>query len=178
MVHLEKQKDSSCAHEYALTVSNRFEVLDALKNPVELWDTFKRETLEAARGCLRSRVGFASAETLNSIVKSFAARPAGSRDQYRALSRWTRTLLRRDNERYFRRLAEDVDGYLNANDLKPAYRALKKHHSKSKCRVSSIRKADGCLVSDTDGQMVRWAEYSEQFFKVNPLSGRLQTTGL
>ena len=33
--HLEKQ-DSSCAHEYAVTVSNWFEVLDPLENPVEL----------------------------------------------------------------------------------------------------------------------------------------------
>ena len=44
--------------------------------------------------------------------------------------------------------------------------------------MSAIRTADGCLVSDADGQMVCWAEYFEQLFKVNPLSGRLQTTGL
>ena len=37
---------------YAVTVSNQFEVLDALEDPVELWDTFKHETLEAARGCV------------------------------------------------------------------------------------------------------------------------------
>ena len=45
-------------------------------------------------------------------------------------------------------------------------------------RVSAIRTADGCFVSDADGQMARWAEYFEQLFKVNPPSGRLQTTGL
>ena len=91
MFHLEKLKDSSCAHEYVVTVSNRFEVLDALEEPVDLWDTFKREILEAARGCVgrrpRSQDRFASAETLDSIEKSCTARLAGSRDQYRALSR-------------------------------------------------------------------------------------------
>ena len=95
--HLEK------LNENAVTVSNRFEVLDLLEDPVDLWDTFKRETLEAARGCVgwrpRSQGGLASAETLDSIEKSRAARLAGSRDQYRALSRRTRTLLRRDKER-------------------------------------------------------------------------------
>ena len=33
---LEKLKDLSSAHEYAVTVSNRFEVLGALENPVQL----------------------------------------------------------------------------------------------------------------------------------------------
>ena len=67
-----------------------------------------------------SRSGFTSVETLQSIEKSLTARLAGDHDQYRALSRWTRTLLRRDKERYGRGLAEDVESHLNANDLRPA----------------------------------------------------------
>ncbi|KAG0712588.1 Craniofacial development protein 2 [Chionoecetes opilio] len=43
--HLEKLKDLTCAHEYAVAVSNRFDVLGALGDPVEPWDIFKRETL-------------------------------------------------------------------------------------------------------------------------------------
>ena len=70
-------------------------------------------------------------ETLDSIVRSCAARLTGNQDQYGALSRRTRTLLRRDKERYVRSLMEDVEGYLNANDLKLAYRTLKKLCSKS-----------------------------------------------
>ena len=64
MFHLEKLKDLRSADKYTVIVSNRFEVLDAF-DPVELLDTYKRETLEAAKGCigrhLRSQVGFASA---------------------------------------------------------------------------------------------------------------------
>ncbi len=71
MFHLEKLKDLSCAHEYAVTVSNRFNVLGTLGDTVELWDTFNRETLEAAKECTgerpRSRCGFASEETLENI---------------------------------------------------------------------------------------------------------------
>ena len=180
--HLERLKDLTCAQEYAVAVSNRFEVLDTLEDPVELWDTFKRETLEAAKGCIgerpRSRGGFASRETLDSIEESRAARLAGNRDQYRTLSRRTRAFLRRDKERYVRGLAEDVECHLNANDLRPAYRALKKLRSKSTSQVSAIRTADGRLVSDADGQMARWAEYFEQLFTVDPPSGQLQTAGL
>ena len=50
--------------EYGVTVPNRFGVLDTLEDPEELWDTFKRETLEAAKECIgqhpRSRSGFTS----------------------------------------------------------------------------------------------------------------------
>ena len=51
--HLEKLKDLTCAHEYAVTVSNRFGVLDTLEDPEELWHTFKLGTLEAAKECIR-----------------------------------------------------------------------------------------------------------------------------
>ncbi|KAG0724898.1 Transposon TX1 uncharacterized protein [Chionoecetes opilio] len=79
---------------------------------------------------------------------------------------------------YVRSLAEDVEGHLNANDLRPAYRALKKLRSKSPSRASAIRTADGRLVSDMDGQMARWAEYFGQLFTVDPPSEQLHTTGL
>ena len=51
MFHLEKLKDLTGAQEYAVTVSYRFGVFDTLEDPEELWDTFKRETLEAAKEC-------------------------------------------------------------------------------------------------------------------------------
>ncbi len=67
-----------------MAVSNRFEVLTALEDPVELWDTFKRETLQAAKECIgerpRLRCGFASVETLEHIEESRAARLAWDRD--------------------------------------------------------------------------------------------------
>ena len=182
MFHLEKLKDLTCAQEYAVTVSNRFGALDTLEDHEELWETFKRETLEAAKECIgerpRSRNRFTSVETVERIDESRAARLAGDHDQYRALSCRTRILLRKDEERYVRGLAEDVECHLNANDLRPAYQALKKVHSKSTSQVSAIRTADGCLVSDADKQMARWAGYFEQLFTVDPPSGQLRTAGL
>ena len=101
--HLEKLKHLTCAQGYAVTVSNRFGAFDILEYPEELWDTFKHDTLEGAKECIgerpRSRNGFTSVETLESIEESRAARLAGDHDQYRALLRRTRTLLRRDKER-------------------------------------------------------------------------------
>ncbi|KAG0725865.1 Glutamate receptor 1 [Chionoecetes opilio] len=37
-----KLKNLTCAHKYAVTVSNRFDMLGALVDLAELWDTFKR----------------------------------------------------------------------------------------------------------------------------------------
>ncbi|KAG0721629.1 hypothetical protein GWK47_046104 [Chionoecetes opilio] len=144
----------------------------------KLWDTFKRDSLQAAKACIgerpRSRCGFVSTETLENIEESSGS----NQDQHRALSPRTRTLLGRDKERYVRSLSEDVEGHLNVNDLRPAYRALKKLRSKSSSRASAIRAADGRLVSDMDGQMARWAEYFGQLFTVDPPIEQLHTTGL
>ena len=79
---------------------------------------------------------------------------------------------------HVRSLTEDVEGHLNVNDLKPAYRALKKLLSNSTFQVIAIRTADGCLILDMDGQMAHWTEYFKQLLKVNPPSEQLQTTGL
>ena len=68
---------------------------DTLEDPVELWDTSKCDTLEAAKECVvehpRSWSGFASVETMDSIKESCAARLAGNHKQYR-----NRALLRKD----------------------------------------------------------------------------------
>ena len=142
----------------------------------------KRVALEAAHESIgvrpRSRGGFLSEGTLDNIEKSRNARLAGNQEEYRTLSRRSRTLVRRDKERYVRSLAEDVESHFNANDLRPAYRALKKLRSKSPSQVSAIRTADGSLVSDMDGQRARWAEYFEQLYMVDPPSRQLTTTGL
>ncbi|KAG0722305.1 hypothetical protein GWK47_044706 [Chionoecetes opilio] len=89
-----------------------------------------------------------------------------------------RTCSRCRKNRCVRSLAEDVEGHLNANDLRPAYRALKKLRSKSPSRASAIRTADGRLVSDMDWQDGRWAEYFGQLFTVDPPTEQLHTTGL
>ena len=117
-------------------------------------------------------------ETLESIEESRTARLAGNHDQYRALSCRTRTLLRREKERYVRGLAKDVECHLNADDLRPAYRALKNLCPMSTSHVSAIQTANVCLVSDADGQMARRAQYFEQLFTADPPSGQHEIAGL
>lgn len=78
------------AQKNAMIVPNYFGVvLYDIGDPYELGDTFKCETLEAAKGSigeyLRSQSGFVSLETLDSIEESRSARFAGNHDQYRAL---------------------------------------------------------------------------------------------
>ena len=181
-LHLEKLREPACAQEYAVTVSNRFGVLDTLEDPEELWDSFKRETLKATEECVgqrpRSRSGVASEETLQAIEESRAARLAGDLDQHRTLARRTRALLRRDKERYVKGIAEEVEGCFHMNNLQPAYRALKKLRSRSTPQTCTVRRADGRIVSDADEVRARWAEYFGQLYMVEPPSRQLSVAGV
>ncbi len=87
-----------------------------------------------------------------------AARLAGDLDRHRNLTRSARASLRMDKERYVWGIAEEVEGHFRANDLSPAYRALKKLRSNSTSQVSSVRTADGRMVSDADEHRARWAK--------------------
>ena len=177
MLHLGKLRDEETANEFARSVSNRFEVLATLEDPVELWDVFKRETLSAAGQCVgqRPRTGraFISSETLGLIEESRAARLAGDLGLHRAMSRRVRASLRRDKEGYVRSICEEVERNFVTGNLGPAHRALKKLRSKSDPQVGSIKAADGSIVSDEDGIRACWAEYFEQLYVVDPPLERL-----
>lgn len=67
----------------------------------------QRSALENARDQRRVLV---LGETHYHIEKGCAARLAGNRDQYKALSHTIRGLLWRDKKRYVRSFAEDVKG--------------------------------------------------------------------
>ena len=180
--HLEKLSDEECAHEYAVAISNRFDVLRTVEDPVERWETFKRATLAAADECIgdrpRSGRGFVSRRTLTTIEESRAARLAGSREQHRLLSRQARAMLRRDKETYVREIAGEVEGRFHVNDLRSAYRALRKLRSRPVSRLNSVWTADGRLVSGTSEYRARWAEYFEQLYMAEPPSGELPSAGI
>ncbi|KAG0729235.1 hypothetical protein GWK47_030741 [Chionoecetes opilio] len=85
-----KAEYPSLAELTTVAVLNQFNVLE---DPVELWDTFKHQTLQAAKECIgerpRSMRGFVSTGTLENIKESRAARLAGNQDQHGALSHRT-----------------------------------------------------------------------------------------
>ena len=176
--HLDRLREDECAREYAVAISNRFTALENLTDPIALWDTFKRETLDAAQESIgdrpRTRRNGISQETLDATEAGRAARLAGDRELHRSLARRTRSLLRRDKEQQIRELAEEVEGHFLVNDLRPAYRALRKLNAKPSPQMTAVRSADGQIISDPDGVRARWAEYFEQLFQVEPPTDGLE----
>lgn len=81
--------------------------------------------LEVTKECIgerpKSRSEIPLRETLENIEESRAARLDGDLDRHRTLSRRTRILLHTEKERHVKSLPEDVEGGLNANDLRPAF---------------------------------------------------------
>ena len=169
------------AGRYAAAISGRFEALEGLRDPVQLWDTFKRNTLEAANECIgekpRIKESFITSETLAAIEESRRARLNKS-DLRWDLRRQARSSLRRDKERYVRGLLDVVEKHLNTGDSKPAFRALKQLRSKSSPRMSSVKAVDGGLLTDPAECRDRWAEYFEELFMAPPPAQQLDTGGV
>ena len=88
-----------CARGFAEAVSGRFAALENLTDPVLLWDTFKRETLDAAQITIgerpRARQNLISQETLDATDACRVACLAGDRELHHSQVRRTRSLLRR-----------------------------------------------------------------------------------
>ena len=170
--HLDRLREGECARGFAEAISDRFAVLGSLTDPVLLWDTFKRETLDAAQDTIgvrpRAVQNSISRETLEATDACRAARLTGDRELHRSHVRRTRSLLRRDKEQFIRSLAEEVEGHFLVNDLRPAYQALRKLNSKPSSQVTAVRSVSGQIVSDPVAVRGRWAEYFEQLYQVDP----------
>lgn len=130
----------ACVHEYAVTVSDQLSVASALEDPIELLSIFKRETIHAAKECIRelprTKCGFASGETVENFEESRAARLAGKSDSYRALSCGTRVFLR-DEEKYVRNLEEQIEGHFLPTGLLSRGEALPHACLSSTCYLIS-----------------------------------------
>lgn len=100
------------------------------------------EALTAAKECTgerpRSRNGVASRETLYNIEESRVARLGGDSKRYRT-HKGLEPFLTSDRDSNVRSLVEDIDGCLNASELRPA---LKKLHSKFTSHTNTIQTSD------------------------------------
>lgn len=104
-------KDSKCADEYAVRLSNLLNTLLPLEI---LWNCVPPSSVKLRyKECPRSKGGFASGKTLASIEERRSVRLPANHDQYSTLPHMTRVLLMRDKERYIKSLADDVEGHLN-----------------------------------------------------------------
>ncbi|XP_069969587.1 uncharacterized protein [Penaeus vannamei] len=122
---------------------------------------------------LRTRQNFISLETLEATERVASSHGSSER---RSLVRRAQTLLRSDKEQFIRNIAEEVDGYFLANDLRPTYQALRKLNSNPSSRMIAIRSVDGQIISDHVGVRERWAEYFEQLYLANPTAVSLDVS--
>ncbi|XP_069996804.1 uncharacterized protein [Penaeus vannamei] len=140
--YLDRLMEGECAWGFAEAISGHFTPLNNLMDPVLLWDTFKREMLDAAQGSI------------------------GDRDLHRSQMGRIRSLLRRDKEQFIRSLVEQVEVLINY--LRSAYQVLRKLNSKPTSQVTAICSESGQIVSDPVAVRERWAEYFEQLYQVDP----------
>ncbi|XP_069995874.1 uncharacterized protein [Penaeus vannamei] len=140
--HLDRLREVECARGFAEAISGRFTALDNLTDPVVLWETFKRETLEASQESIgersRARQKFISLETLKATDACHTSRLTGDWDLHRSEVRRTRSPLRTD-----------------------------KLNSKPSSQVTAVRSVSGQIVSDPVAVPERWDEYFEQLYQVD-----------
>ena len=87
--------------------------------------------------------GTLSAETLAAVDESHAAR--------RELVRRSKAQLRTNKERVVSELVRETEDGFNRNNLRPAYRAIKRLSSVPAPAVSTLLKEDGTVVMGHEG---------------------------
>lgn len=123
---------------------------------------------------MRSSYEVASKEVLENIEESHSTRLAGVTLLGTQANTW---LLRKGLQpikggvkRGVRDLIENIEGCLNAYNLRFVFRALKKLHSKSIYHIRTIQKSVGEIISDQNEYLAHYTKYFEQLYRGDPPS--------
>src|SRR5664279_2261353 len=167
--HLDTTKlmqDSSLAHAYNVAVSNAFTALSDLpEDPEEAWTTTRQTILKAATSIIplqRSQHRpWLSAQTMKIIDDKKTARLNGDLVEWRRLKGIYKAKARTDLENYYSAIADEAEEGFQSNNLRPAYRAIKRLRGgqNSGCNNIPVTKLDGTLCTTPEQIADRWKEH-------------------
>ena len=168
------RRNPEAATVYSLNLSNRFAALCDLPEDVETaWyktaTTFPsaaEETIGYRRSCHQPWI---SVETLSVIDQKAEAHKCQDRAGRRRLQGIFRAKAKEDEERYFSQIADEIEDGLYRNDLRPAYRTVRRFHGFATTNNSApVLRKDGNTCTSPDDILARWAEHYQEALNHKP----------
>ena len=162
-------KNPATTQEFALTVTNKFEVLSSFQGSVEEEWSFVssalRESAEEVVGRKRvTRKPWLSDEGYAIIKKKSEARKKGNNKVSNQLKRSFDKRALQDKETFYNNIADEAEVGIVHNDLKTTYRAIKILSGPGKFRSCDVPINDsaGFPCKSEDSILERWAEHYEK----------------
>ena len=159
-------QDPELAHKYNVAVSNAFSALsDLSSDPEEAWVTTRQTLLAAATSTIPTRRSqrrpWLTANTLDIVSEKKAARLKGDLNEWRRLKGVFKAKSKIDLENFYSSIADEAEEGFQKNNLRPAYRAIKrlrggKHDG---CKSVPVARLDGSLCTTPDEIADRWTEH-------------------
>ena len=162
-------KNPATTQEFALIVTNKFEVLSSFQGSVEEEWSFVssalRESAEEVVGRKRvTRKPWLSDEAYAIIKKKSEARKKGNNKVRNQRKRSFDERALQDKETFYNNIADEADAGIVHNDLKTTYRAIKILSGPGKLRSCEVPINDsaGFPCKSEDSILKQWAEHYEK----------------
>ena len=160
------KSDTALAQQFNLAVANRFSALGDFPEDVETaWLLFRDNIIDVAKQTLPgqkpNRRPWLQPATLELLSQKKAARLSKNLPEVRRLHGRFRAKAKADLEAWYNDIANTVEVGVQRNDLRPAYRAIRKLRSGPVSKHSSLpmERLDGTKCSSPQESLARWAEH-------------------
>jgi hypothetical protein len=169
-LNLEELKGDK-AVQYATEVSNKFSVLEALreeKSPEDLWKNTKEILLEVASEILGSTMAtkkktWISAETF-SLIKEKRESKNQDISRYRVLKADVQRRLRKDKQKQLDDMCEELETAQQRGNARKLFQTVRSITSKFQPRLQCIQSKNGTNLTEAPQIAERWKEYCEDLY--------------
>ncbi|MES9976207.1 MAG: reverse transcriptase domain-containing protein [Candidatus Thiodiazotropha sp.] len=131
-------------------------------NPEMLWSALKSSINKACEEelgpAIRKTKDWISADTLSLSDSAKTARLNGNPD-FRRLRREASRSARLDQNRYWTRIAENMETATNVGDFGKLFQLIRRSSNRYCAPTPLLRDANGLLIHDLHGRMNRWVEH-------------------
>lgn len=158
---LSRLQDPAIQQQFAVTVSNRFDVLS--DDDKTRWDNYKDEMNSIASTILGSsrkpKKDWLTQQTLDLVEQKRAARLSSNTDQYKVLTLQCKSQIKADKQKWADDMVNEAEIDLQSGRMRNAFASLKRLKCTTRKASSPIQRSDGSLVTDRTEKLQRWAEY-------------------
>ena len=157
---------------FALTISNRYAALE--DNASTDWPTFRDAVTSTATDVLGSRGAapkrpWISPQTLSIIEERRHARLNNDKQTYRRLNGARNAAIRRDQDNYWSKQAEELESASHNNNMRQMYSILRKAKAAPNQQSHLIKDSNGHLLSTKEDCLERWREHFSSLLNHPPV---------
>ena len=159
-------------YDYTVEVINRFNGLDLIRVPDELWTEVRDivqetgiKTIPKEKKCKKTK--WLSKEALQIAEKRREAKSKGEKEKYIHLNAEFQRTARRDEKAFLSDQCKEIEENNRMGKTRDLFKKIRDSKGTFHAKMGSIKDRNGMDLTEAEDIKKRWQEYTEKLYKKN-----------